>query len=69
MKCSTSKASCVAAWLFSSSETRARQASDDSVSVGRKWVRAKVLLPEPDAPISTTRDRSGIVILTRLPLG
>src|SRR5579862_9008987 len=28
-------------------------------SVGRKCLRANVLLPEPEAPMRTTRDRSG----------
>ena len=38
MKCSTSKASSVAAWSFSSSETRPRQKSDERTSVGLKCV-------------------------------
>ena len=59
MKCSTSKASLVAAWSFSSSETRPRQKSDDSTSVGLKCLRAKVDLPEPDGPIRTTSDKFG----------
>ena len=42
--------------------TMARQASDERISVGRKWRRAKVLLPEPLGPIRTTRDSLGIVI-------
>ena len=50
------------AWLFSSSLTIARQASDDSTSVGRKCLRANVLLPEPLGPIRTTRQSLGIVI-------
>ena len=62
MKCSTSKASFVTAWLFSSSLTIPRQASDDSTSVGRKCLRANVLLPEPLGPIRTTRDRLGMEI-------
>ena len=41
MKCSTSKASFVAAWLFSSSETSPRQKSEESTSVGMKWVARK----------------------------
>ena len=47
MKCSTSKASAVAAWSFSSSLTSPRQKSDESTSVGLKCSRANVLLPEP----------------------
>jgi len=50
----------VADWSFSSSATSARQASDDTTSVGLKCARAKVLLPAPDAPMSTTSERSGI---------
>ncbi len=61
MKCSSSKASGVAAWLFSSSDTRPRQTSDDRISVGLKCRRANVLLPEPDTPTRTTRESSGIV--------
>ncbi len=49
MKCSTSKASSVADWSFSSSETRPRQQSDERTSVGLKCLRANVDLPEPDA--------------------
>src|SRR5687767_12773496 len=37
-----------------------RQASDDSTSVGRKCLRANVLLPDPLGPIRTTRDRLGM---------
>src|SRR5437763_1367455 len=40
----------------------ARQPSDESTSVGRKCLRAKVLLPEPLGPIRTTSDRFGIEI-------
>jgi hypothetical protein len=61
MKCSTSNASFVAAWSFSSSETRPRQKSDESTSVGLKCLRAKVDLPQPDGPTSTTSESSGIV--------
>ena len=64
MKRSTSKASFVTAWSFSSSLTIARQASDERISVGRKCLRANVLLPEPLGPIRTTRLRLGMVILT-----
>ena len=62
MKCRTAKASFVTVWLFSSSLTMARQASDDNTSVGRKCLRANVLLPDPLGPIRTTRDRLGIEI-------
>ena len=44
MKCSTSKASLVAAWSFSSSLTMPRQASDERTSVGKKCLRANVRL-------------------------
>ncbi len=62
MKCSSSNAWLVTAWSFSSSPTIPRQASDDRISVGRKWRRANVLLPEPLGPIRTTRDNWGMVI-------
>src|SRR5689334_10845971 len=39
-----------------------RQASDDSTSVGRKCLRANVVLPEPLGPIRATRDRLGMEI-------
>src|SRR4051794_11657253 len=39
-----------------------RQASDDSTSVGKKCLRANVLLPDPLGPIRTTRDRLGMEI-------
>ena len=45
MKCSTSKASLVAAWSFSSSETRPRQKSEDRTSVGLKVLPREVDLP------------------------
>src|SRR5438046_8122091 len=46
-----------------------RQASDDSTSVGRKCLRANVVLPDPLGPIRTTRDRFGmeIFIIDSLP--
>jgi hypothetical protein len=49
----------VAAWSFSSSATSPRQKSLEITSVGRKWVRANVDLPDPLTPISTTRLSSG----------
>src|SRR5262245_15655749 len=61
MKCKTSNASFVAAWLFSSFETNPRQKSEESISVGLKCLQAKVLLPEPEAPMSTTNESSGMV--------
>src|SRR5258708_33106280 len=61
-KCSTAKASSLALWSFSSSETSPRQKSDERTSVGLKWVRAKVDLPQPEGPIRTTNASSGIFI-------
>ena len=49
-------------WSFSLSETIARHASDERTSVGRKCLRAKVVLPEPLGPIRTTRLRLGILM-------
>src|SRR5207249_2710000 len=62
MKCNSAKASFVTAWLFSSSLTIPRQASDDSTSVGKKCLRANVVLPDPLGPIRTTRDSLGMEI-------
>ena len=45
------------------SETRPRQKSEEMTSVALKCSRANVLLPEPDAPTSTTRLGSGSAIL------
>src|SRR3954471_15420314 len=59
---STSKASLVTAWSFSSSLTIARQASEERTSVGRKCLRANVLLPEPLGPTRTTRLRLGTLM-------
>ena len=58
-KCRISKASFVADWSLSSSLTMPRQASDERISVRRKCLRANVLLPEPLAPMRTTRDNFG----------
>jgi hypothetical protein len=55
----------VAAWLFSSSETRPRQKSEDNTSVGLKCLRANVDLPQPEGPTRTTSDSSGIVIVLK----
>jgi hypothetical protein len=40
--------------------TRPRKKSDESVSCFWKWVRAKVDLPLPEAPMSTTSATAGI---------
>jgi len=40
----------------------ARQASDDTTSVGRKCFRANVLFPDPLGPTRTTSDNLGTVI-------
>jgi len=42
-------------------ETRPRQKSDESTSVGAKFVRANVLLPEPEQPTITTSESFGIL--------
>jgi hypothetical protein len=71
MKCRTAKASLVAAWSFSSSDTRPRQTSLEITSVPRKCRRAKVDLPEPLAPTSTTRLSAGtpMVVISWPPSG
>ncbi len=61
MNRSTSNASLVADWSFSSSATRPRQKSEEITSVGLKCARAKVDLPEPVTPTSTTRLSSGML--------
>jgi len=55
-----SKASAVADWSVSSSDTRPRQRSDEMISVGRKCRAAKVDLPDPVAPIRTISAKSGM---------
>src|SRR6185369_15630017 len=50
-------------WLFSSSDTSARQKSDERISVGLNCLRANVDFPQPDGPIRTTSDNSGIVMV------
>src|SRR3984885_5499207 len=60
MYSSTSNASVVAVWSFSSSATSPRQKSLEITSNGPKCWRANVVLPEPDTPTSTTRDSSGM---------
>src|SRR5271157_319358 len=62
MNRSTSNAWFVTVWSFSLSEIMPRQASDERISVGLKWLRAKVLLPEPLGPIRTRRLSFGIDI-------
>src|SRR5436305_430146 len=44
---------------------RPRHVSDERTSVGLKCARAKVDLPQPDGPISTIRESSGIVSFIR----
>ena len=68
MWCSRAKASGVADWSFSSSETMPRQASEETIAVERKCLRAKVDLPEPLVPIRTTRDSSGTASVRHLPV-
>jgi hypothetical protein len=63
MQYSTSNASFVAAWSFSSSATKPRQKSEEITSVGRKCLRAKVDLPAPDGPISATSERFGSLMV------
>src|ERR1700722_10073568 len=58
---STSNASPVASWLFSSLLTSPRQKSEEITSVGLKCFRANVDLPHPLGPIRTTRQSSGMV--------
>src|SRR3954454_22577911 len=65
---STSNASPVAAWLFSSSLTKPRQKSDEITSVALKCLRANVDFPQPLAPIRTTRESSGSVSFTAVSL-
>ena len=60
MKLSNEKASGVAAWSLASSATMARQASEDTTSVGLKWREAKWDLPDPEGPMRATRLSSGI---------
>jgi hypothetical protein len=55
-----SNASAVADWSLSLSATMARQRSEETTSVGANQRAAKVDLPAPVAPISTTRAKSGI---------
>lgn len=59
---SSSNASGVAVWSFSSSETRPRQKSDETTCVGAKCRAANVDLPLPEMPTSTTSDSSGTLI-------
>ena len=59
-RCSTWNAASVADWSFSSSDTSARHASDDTISVVRKCCRARVDFPLLVGPISRTREGSGM---------
>src|SRR5690606_33609895 len=54
------KASSVADWSFSSSLTSARQWSELTTWVGRKRRAAKVDLPAPETPTSSTRPAAGM---------
>ena len=68
ISCRTANASSDAPWSFGSSATRPRQKSEEITSVGRKCCAANVLLPEPEAPISTTRHGSGrSIFIARTP--
>ncbi len=53
--CRASNAAADADWSFSSSATMPRNASDESTCVGAKCLRAKVDLPDPVTPTSTTK--------------
>ncbi len=64
MRARSSKAARVADWSAGSSATIARSASDETTSVDSKWRAAKVDLPEPEAPTSTTRASSGRTMVT-----
>ncbi len=59
MERTRSKASAVADWSLSLSATMARQRSEETTSVGANQRAAKVDLPEPVAPTSTTKEKSG----------
>ena len=50
MKLSSANASDVAAWSLASSAIIARQASEDTTSVGLKCLEAKTDLPDPEGP-------------------
>ena len=63
--CSSSKAASVAAWSIGSSATMARMASEERTSVGAKWRAAKVLLPAPLGPTSSTSASGGREMITR----
>jgi hypothetical protein len=67
ISCSRSKASPVADWSFSLSDTSARQKSEETTSVGRKCFRPNDDLPEPEGPTSRTSDSSGMLIFMPLP--
>ena len=62
MKCSTSKASSVAAWSFSSSATSPRQKSlEIDLGTARSARGAKVDLPEPGGADEDDEDELGDV--------
>ena len=58
----TSNAARVVRLDRSSSPTTVRYTSDERISDFAKCLRANVVFPEPDGPISTTRPKSGMVI-------
>lgn len=66
MSRSTSKASLEADWSASSSDTAARSASDDTISVLLKCFRAKVDFPHPDAPTNRISAFKGMFKTTLL---
>src|SRR3989475_5377837 len=55
----SSKASRETRMLASSSAIMARQRSEETIAVSRKWRRANVVFPLPAGPQSTIRDGSG----------
>src|SRR3989449_9319453 len=55
----SAKASRETRLLASSWAIRARQRSEETIAVSRKWRRANVVSPPPAGPQSTTRDGSG----------
>ena len=64
MKFSTSNASLVTDWSFSSPETRPRQKSLEITSKREKCGAANDDFPDPEAPTRATRHSSGIARLT-----
>ncbi len=61
------KASLLASGAASSSATNARNASEVRISVGRKCLRAKVVLPTPDGPTNRMSDGFGMsMVIVRI---